>query len=116
MAINMRAVGELVVLSNFGRLMNDPRHFDAARDVKDRLDQGSRRFALELRDVAELGSSGLGLLMTITRLVRQHGGEVVVVSPSKAMKQLIDEMKLDTYWDVFDTMGAAEVSFRDRRS
>jgi anti-sigma B factor antagonist len=116
MTINMRALGDLVVLSNFGRLMNDPRHFDAARDVKESLDEGHRRFALELRDVHDLGPSGVGLLMTITRLVRQYGGEVVVVGPSKAMKQIIDEMKLDTYWDVFDTLDAAEASFPRRPS
>src|SRR5262249_18863137 len=112
MSMNIRIIGGLVVLSNFGRLMNDPRHFDAARDVKHRLDEGDRRFALELRDVTDLGSSGVGLLMTITRLIRQYGGEVVVVGPSRAMERIMEEMQLDTYWDVFDSLEEAQASFQ----
>jgi anti-sigma B factor antagonist len=116
MSMNIRVSGTLLVLSNFGRLMNDPRHFDAARAVKDRLDEGHRWFALELGDVTELGSSGVGLLMTITRLVRQNRGEVVVVGPSRAMERIIEEMRLDTYWDVFDSVEEADAYFRRRQT
>jgi anti-sigma B factor antagonist len=114
--MNIRVSGTLVVLSNFGRLMNDPRHFDAARAVKDRLDAGHRWFALELGDVTELGSSGVGLLMTITRLIRQNRGDVVVVGPSRAMERIIEEMQLDTYWDVFDSVEEADAYFRRRQT
>jgi anti-sigma B factor antagonist len=110
MAINIRVAGDLVVLSNFARLMNDPRHFDAAADVKAQLDQGHRNFALELRDVQSLGSSGVGLLITITRLIRQSGGDVVLVNPSRAMETLIEDMKLDTLWDVVRSVDEARSS------
>ena len=41
MPIQNRADGDIVVLSNFGRLMDDPRHFDASRDVGEMIDKGS---------------------------------------------------------------------------
>jgi anti-sigma B factor antagonist len=101
MPVNIRVVEDVVVLSSFGRLMNDPRHFDASRDVAEMLDCGYRKFVLELRDVGELGASGLGLLTTITRRVRRDGGEVVVAHPSRGMRKVIDEMRMDDYWEVF---------------
>jgi anti-sigma B factor antagonist len=111
MAIQIRVDRDLVILSNFGRLMNDPRHFDAGRDVKEMLDQGYRNFVIELRGVGEMGPSGLGLLTTITRLVRQHGGEAVLARPSRGMRGLIDEMKMDAFWDVFEGVEEARAFF-----
>jgi anti-anti-sigma factor len=102
MPINIRVDGDAVILSNFGRLMNDPRHFDAGQDVGAMVDQGYRKFVLELRGIGEMGASGLGLLMTITRRVRLHGGDVVLASPSRSMRKMIDTMQMDDYWEIFD--------------
>jgi anti-sigma B factor antagonist len=111
MPVHVRFGGSVVVLSNFGGLMNDPRHFDAIRDVQDLLDQGHRDFVLELRGIGELGPGGLGVLVTITRLVRRHDGEVVLARPSRSMEKLIDEMQMDTYWEVFPSVEEAAASF-----
>ena len=40
MAVNIRLDGDIAILSNFARLMNDPRYVDASRDVQEMLDQG----------------------------------------------------------------------------
>ena len=112
MAINVRIAGDgVVVLSGFGRLMNDPRHFDASRDVHELVDQGYRRFVAELRGVGTLGPSGIGLLMTLTRLVRQHDGDLVLAGVSRAMERRLDELRMDSYWEAFDDVDSAVRSF-----
>lgn len=108
MPVHIRVDGDVVILSQFGSLMNDPRHFDAARDVQDLLDQGHRHFVLELRGVGELGPGGIGLLVTITRLVRRSDGEVVLARPSRGMRKVLDEMQLDAYWEVFEGVEEAK--------
>jgi anti-anti-sigma factor len=112
MAINVRIDGDVVILGNFARLMNDPRHFDAAQDVKALLDQGRRSFILDLAGLREIGSSGLGLLTTITRLIRQHDGDAVLANLGTAAAAIMDEMRLDTYWDIYDTVEEAKTFFR----
>ncbi len=107
MAINIRSAGEVAVLSNIGRLMNDPRHFDAGRDVRELLDQGYRRFVLELGGAREPGSTVLGLLTTLTRQVRQAGGEAVLANVSPPMSAYLDLMRMDDFWDVFDDAAEA---------
>ena len=62
MALNIRLDGSVAILSNFARLMNDPRYIDAASDVHDLLDQGIRGFVIELAGVKETGSAFLGVL------------------------------------------------------
>ncbi len=105
MAINVRfagEAGEVAVLSNFARLMNDPRHFDAVHQIRDLIDGGCRRFVLEMGNVRETGATILGLLMTLTRPVRASGGEAVLANVERTMEKFLEEMRMDDYWDVFD--------------
>jgi anti-sigma B factor antagonist len=115
MPIQTRIDGDLVVLSNLGRLMDDPRHFDAARDVQALLDEGHRAFVIELGHVRELGTSALGLLVTLTRLVRRHDGEVVLARLTPELDDWLDSMKLDDYWDRYDSVDEAAEALRHPR-
>jgi anti-anti-sigma regulatory factor len=114
MAIHVRFAGEVAVLSGIARLMNDPGHFDAGRDVRDLLDRGYRRFVLELNGVRETGPTVLGLLTTLTRTIRLEQGEAVLANVSPPMEEFLDEMRMDAYWDVFDDAESA-IAFLDRR-
>ena len=78
MPLNSRVDGEIVILSNFARLMNDPRYVDASRDVGDLLEQGFTTFIFDLGGFKETGASFLGVLMTVTRRIRQHGAEAAL--------------------------------------
>lgn len=112
MPINIQFQGEVVVLSNFGRLLNDPRHFDASRDVRAVLDQGHREFVLDLVGLRDLGSAGLGLLTTLTRLIRQYdGGDTVLADLGPATEKFLDEMRMDSYWEMFPDVEAAVAYF-----
>ena len=102
MPINVKYEGEVVILSNFARLMNDPRHVDATRDVRELLEEGRREFVLDMRYLREIGDAGLGLLTTITRLIRKHDGEAVLANVRKETMHFLDEMRLDAYWEIFD--------------
>jgi anti-sigma B factor antagonist len=107
MPINIWDDGDVTVLSNFGRLLNDPRHFDAGRDVRALLDEGRRRFVLDLSTLRELGDTALALLTTLTRQIRQAGGEAVLANVSRGAERYLDEMRMDSYWDVFDSVEEA---------
>jgi anti-sigma B factor antagonist len=110
MPINVRFEGSVAILSNIARLMNDPRHFDAIKEVDDLLDQGHRVFIIELREVGTIGPAGLGLLTTITREVRRRGGEVALSGVRRALEKYLEEMRMDTYWDVLENVEEAKQS------
>jgi anti-anti-sigma regulatory factor len=93
--------------------MNDPRHFDASRSVGELLDQGTLGFVLEMSGVRETGPTLLGLLTTLTRMIRNEGGEAVLANISPQVETFLDEMRMDAYWDVFDDAETA-VTFLDR--
>lgn len=114
MVLNIRIDDDVAVLSDFGRLLNDPRHFDAGRDVKDVLDRGYRKFILDLGGIREMGSTALGLLTTLTRQIRQDGGEAVLASRDPVVEGYLDEMKMDAFWDIFEGVAEAKRFFQGR--
>ncbi|MFO0889915.1 MAG: STAS domain-containing protein [Isosphaeraceae bacterium] len=111
MALNIRTEGDVVILSNFARLMNDPRYVDATRDVRDLLEQDARNFVIELAGVRDTGPSLLGVLMTITREIRKHGGEAVLAHPSPAVEKYLTLMQMDEFWDIFMSVEEAKGFF-----
>jgi anti-anti-sigma factor len=112
MPINILIEGDVVVLSNFSRLMNDPRYVDAGQDIQDVLEQGYQKFVLDLGNVRETGSSFLGLLMTITRRIQRRSGDVVLAHLSREVEELLETMQMEDFWDVFPGVKGAIESFR----
>ena len=112
MAINILIEGDVVVLSNFSRLMNDPRYVDAGQDIQDVLEQGYQKFVLDLGNVRETGSSFLGLLMTITRRIQRRSGDVALAHLSREVEDLLETMQMEDFWDVFPSVKEAIESFR----
>jgi anti-sigma B factor antagonist len=112
MSLNIRVDGDIVILSNFGRLMNDPRYVDASRDTSDLLERGFKTFILDLGGFRETGSSFLGLLMTMTRRIKQHGGEAALAHLAPATERFINEMRMDDYWDIFKSVEEASQFFK----
>lgn len=111
MVLDVRIDGDVVILSNFGGLLNDPRHFDAGREVWDLLDGGYRKFILEMANVRDLGDTALGLLMTLTRQIRQADGEIVLARPGKGVVEFLAEMRMEDYWSITDTVEEARKIF-----
>jgi len=72
------------------------------------LDQGIRNYVIELAGVKETGSSFLGVLMTITREIRNARGEAVLAHPSRDVEKYLAMMQMDDYWDVFATVDEAK--------
>ncbi|WP_435018209.1 STAS domain-containing protein [Tundrisphaera sp. TA3] len=108
MVVNGRIDDGVAILSNFGGLMNDPRHFDAGREVRGLLDQGIRKFVLEMANIREMGDSALGLMVTITRQIRQAGGQIVLAKPARAVVEYIEMMQMDDYWDTAPSVDEAK--------
>lgn len=108
MPLNYRFDGDVVILSNFARMMNDPRYVDAARDLDELIDRGATRFVIDLSGARETGASLLGLLMTLSRRIRQADGEVVLANLGREMSSfLLGEMQLEDYWDVLPSVAEA---------
>jgi anti-sigma B factor antagonist len=116
MPLHVRIDRDLVILSNFGRLMSDPRYVDAVEEVHRLIDQGYDQFVLEVADVRETGRSVLGVLMTIMRALERRGASAVLARPSRELARFLAQMRLDDYWEIFDSLEEARSFLRSEIS
>ena len=52
--------------------------------------EGSPRIAINLKGVAYMDSTGLGAIIASLKRVKEHGGDLCLVSPTKAVMKVLD--------------------------
>ncbi len=94
MTIQERAVGSVTVLDLSGRLVLE----DGDRLLKDRvgtlLQEGNRHLVLNVAEVSYVDSAGLGALVGAFLSVRNLGGKVTLLNPSKKLVDLLSMARL----------------------
>ncbi len=111
MTVSEQMSGDVVVLTLDGRLtMGD--NADVVRDkVGSLLQQGHRRFVLNLAAVPYMDSGGLGMLVHAYATVTRQGGRLTLMHVTDRLYDLLVITKLVTVFDCFDNEAAALASF-----
>ncbi len=84
--------------------------------VRELLDAGRKKIALNLYEVGYIDSSGMGELVKTLTTVRGHGGELKLVNPSKRVHDLLRLTKLSAVFPIEADEASAVQSFRGTRS
>ncbi len=82
-----------------------------ADKISELLDQGQRKFILDLENIEWIDSQGLGKLMSYFNTIRNAEGQLVIASPSEQIVILFNMTKLDRTLVVFDNLESAKASF-----
>ncbi len=111
MTVSEQMAGDVVVLTLDGRLtMGDSA--DVVRDkVSSLLQQGHRRFVLNLAAVPYMDSGGLGMLVQAYATATRQGGRLTLMHVTDRLYDLLVITKLVTVFDCFDNEAAALASF-----
>jgi len=64
--------------------------------VLDRLERGDRKFIVDFSKTDYIDSSGLGVLVTLSKKIREQGGQLSLASLSDDLRTLFKLTKLDT--------------------
>lgn len=93
-----------------GQLIVANRH-ELKQIVQDALDQGARHFVIDFTPTAYIDSSGLGALVSMSKRVRQAGGDLRLAGLNEDLRSLFELTKLDTLFAIFATPGEAAAGF-----
>ncbi|HEX6089140.1 MAG TPA: STAS domain-containing protein [Gemmatimonadales bacterium] len=100
----------VVVVRADGQLIVGNRH-----ELKDlvarRLAAADRRFVIDFANTGYIDSSGLGALVTMSKQVREHGGELRIAGLNDDLRALFELTKLDTLFTISDTAEQALAAF-----
>ena len=109
--INTRKVQNVVIVDMSGQLSAGEAVLLLRNTVRHFIDDGSRKFLLNLGQVSYIDSSGLGELIVTYTSVRNRQGDVKLLNLTKLAKDLLQMTKLLTVFDTFDDEAKAVQSF-----
>jgi anti-sigma B factor antagonist len=79
--------------------------------VQAALERGDRRLLIDFSGTGYIDSSGLGALVSISKRVRETGGELRLSGLNDDLRSLFELTKLDTLFAITETPEQALTSF-----
>lgn len=79
--------------------------------VQEGLDRGERKFVIDCTQTGYIDSSGLGALVSLSRKVREQGGELRIAGLNEDLRALFELTKLDTLFHISPTADEALAGF-----
>jgi anti-sigma B factor antagonist len=110
MSFAMTREGEILVVDVGGQLIVGNRQ-ELKQRVLDELERGERRFLIDFAQTGYIDSSGLGVLVSLSKKIREQGGELRLANLNEDLKTLFELTKLDTLFQIADSRERALESF-----
>lgn len=79
--------------------------------VQEALDNGERKFLIDFSKTGYIDSSGLGALVSISKKIREQGGDLRLSGLNEDLRSLFELTKLDTLFAIADTSEQALAAF-----
>lgn len=79
--------------------------------VMDALEAGERKFLIDFTRTGYIDSSGLGVLVSLSKKVRDEGGDLRLAGLNEDLKTLFELTKLDTLFAISDSPADALAAF-----
>lgn len=79
--------------------------------ILDALDAGERRFVVDFTSTAYIDSSGLGVLVSLSKKIRDESGDLKLAGLNEDLKTLFELTKLDTLFNITATADEALKGF-----
>lgn len=80
-------------------------------EVVSRLEQGDEKFLLDFAGASYIDSSGLGVLVSLSKKIREGGGELRLSGLDEDLETLFELTKLDTLFQIAESRNEALAEF-----
>ncbi|HEV2425480.1 MAG TPA: STAS domain-containing protein [Terriglobia bacterium] len=110
--ISERQSGDVSMVAVYGPLTAQRAVREFGNRVRELLDHGVRKIAVDLRGVAEIDSCGLGALAAAYNRTAAAGGTIGIFAPQPRVRRLLERLCLDSVLGVFDDEEQALGAFR----
>jgi anti-sigma B factor antagonist len=110
MGFSIKKQGDVCVVDVEGQLIVGNRQ-ELKQKVLDEVDRGERKFLVDFSRTGYIDSSGLGVLVSLSKKIRELGGELRLAGLNEDLQTLFELTKLDTLFRIAATREMALQSF-----
>lgn len=79
--------------------------------IQEGMEAGERKFLIDCAQTAYIDSSGLGALVTISKKIRENGGELRLAGLNEDLRSLFELTKLDSLFHITPSVADALQGF-----
>ncbi|MEE8550534.1 MAG: STAS domain-containing protein [Gemmatimonadota bacterium] len=110
MSFEISRLADVTLVDVTGQLIVGNRQ-ELKQVILEQLDAGSRKFLMDFQNTAYIDSSGLGVLVGLSKKIREKGGELRLAGLNEDLRMLFDLTKLNTLFQIADSREAALTNF-----
>jgi anti-sigma B factor antagonist len=107
MRISEHSTADVTILDLLTPVSGDGSHQLFIPQIQALLDEGHRKFILNLQQLSWINSSGLGLFIGARRLVDEAGGSMVICNMNQRITDIFEITALSTVWDIYPDLDSA---------
>ena len=108
MAFQVSKSGDVMVIDVEGQLIVGNRQA-LKQKILDELGAGERKFIVNFSDTDYIDSSGLGVLVSLSKKIREQEGVLRLASLNEDLRTLFELTKLDTLFEIADSREKSDV-------
>ena len=97
-----KGLDDVLVIDVEGQLIVGNRE-ELKQKVLDEIHKGERSFVVNFSETGYIDSSGLGVLVSLSKKIREKDGELRLASLNEDLRTLFELTKLDTLLPIVDT-------------
>ncbi len=101
MSFQVSQNGDVTVVEVEGQLIVGNRQ-KLKQQMLERLEGGDRKFVIDFANTGYIDSSGLGVLVSLSKKIREQGGELRLSALNEDLRTLFELTKLDTLFRIAD--------------
>jgi anti-sigma B factor antagonist len=102
MGFQVERQGEVTVVDVEGQLIVGNRQ-ELKQKVLEQLESGDRKFVIDFSNTGYIDSSGLGVLVSLSKKIREQSGELRLANLNEDLRILFELTKLDTLFKIADS-------------
>ena len=110
MSLQVSRNGDVVVIEVAGQLIVGNRQ-ELNQKVLDEAEGGARKILVDFAGAGYIDSSGLGVLVSLAKRMRELGGDLRLANLNDDLQTLFELTKLDSLFQIADTRERALESF-----
>lgn len=110
MSFTITKQGDVSIVEVDGQLIVGNRQ-ELKQKMLDALEHGARKLLVDFTKTGYIDSSGLGVLVSLSKKIREQGGELRLAALNEDLRTLFELTKLDTLFQIADSREQALASF-----
>ncbi|MFQ5889071.1 MAG: STAS domain-containing protein [Gemmatimonadota bacterium] len=110
MEFSIASQGDVTIVEVSGELIVGNRQ-QLKATVLSHLEAGGRKFLIDFSESSYIDSSGLGVLVSLSKKIREKGGELRLAGLNEDLRTLFELTKLDTLFLIAEDRSIALTDF-----